>query len=149
MTDTSPSLAPLDVRIRLAALWIATMLVVAFVDIFQFYRADIREQVEAGHVLDFEIDELFMLAIVAYVTVPTLMIVLSIFLPHSANRITNLVVAVVFAVTIVGAAIGEWGYYLFASAVELGLLAAIFTLALKWTVRGTVAPALTSQDADY
>lgn len=149
MTATSLPLAPLDVRIRLAALWIATMLVVAFVDIFQFYRADIREQIEAGRVLDFEIGQLFMLAIVAYVTVPTLMIVLSILLPYRANRITNLVVAVVFAVTIVGAAIGEWGYYLFASAVEFGLLAAIFTLALRWTAHSTVAPALTNQDADY
>lgn len=133
MTDTSLPLAPLDARIRLAALWIATMLIVAFVDIFGFYRADIREQIEAGHILDFEIGQLFMLAIVVYVTVPTLMIVLSILLPYKANRITNIVVAFVFAVTIVGAAIGEWGYYLFASAVELGLLAAIITLALRWT----------------
>lgn len=148
MTATSLPLAPLDVRIRLAALWIATMLVVAFVDIFQFYRADVREQVEAGQVLDFEIGQLFLLAIVAYVTIPTLMIVLSIILPYRANRITNLVVSVVFAVTIVGAAIGEWGYYLFASAIELGLLAVIFVLALRWTVRSTVAPALNGQGAD-
>ncbi|WP_111721257.1 DUF6326 family protein [Homoserinimonas sp. OAct 916] len=139
MTNASLPLAPLDARIRLAALWTATMLIVAFVDIFGFYRHDIREQIEAGRVLDFEIDQVFMLAIVAYVIVPTLMIVLCTLLPYQANRITNLVVALIFAVTIVGAAIGEWGYYLFASAVELGLLAAIVTLALRWTVPATQA----------
>ncbi len=141
MADTASRLAPLDVRIRLAALWIATMLLVAFVDIFQFYRADIREQVEAGHVLNFEIGQFFMLAIVVYITVPTLMIALSVLLPYKANRISNIVIAVLFAVTIVGAAIGEWGYYLFASAVELGLLAAIVTLAFRWNVHSTVPPA--------
>lgn len=83
------------------------MLVVAFVDIFAFYRADIREQIGTGRILDFEIGQLFMLGIVIYVTVLTLMIVLSILLPHRANRIVNLVVAFIFAVTIVGAAVGE------------------------------------------
>ena len=143
MADTASRLAPLDVRIRLAALWIATVLLVAFVDIFQFYRPDIREQVEAGRVLNFEIGQSFMLAIVVYITIPTLMIVLSIFLPYKANRISNILIAVIFAVTIVGAAIGEWGYYLFASAVELGLLAAIVTLALKWNVHSSVTPTFT------
>ena len=148
MAATTHPLTHLDVRIRLSALWIATMLIVAFVDIFQFYRADVREQIAAGHILDFEISQPFMLAIVAYVTIPTLMIVLSTFLPYRANRITNMVVAVVFAATIVGAAIGEWGYYMFASAVELVLLAAIFTLALRWTARSTVVPASIGQSTD-
>lgn len=133
MTNASQPLAPLDVRIRLAALWTTTMLIVAFVDIFGLYRPDIRAQIEAGRMMDFEIGQFFLLGIVVYVTIPTLMIVLSIMLPRRANRIVNLVVAFILAVTIVGAAIGEWGYYLLASAVELGLLAVIVALALRWT----------------
>ena len=132
MANDFVPLAPLDVRIRLAALWTATMLIVAFVDIFQFYRADIRAQIEGGRIMDFEIGQGFMLAIVGYVIIPTMMIVLSVMLQRRANRIANIVVPLVFAVTIVGAAIGEWGYYLLASAVELGLLAIIVTLAVKW-----------------
>lgn len=133
MTNASLPLAPLDVRIRLAALWTTTMIIVAFVDIFGSYRLDIRQQIDAGKISGFEIDQFFMLGTIVYVIVPTLMIALSILLPHRSNRSTNVIVALIFALTIVGAAIGEWGYYLFASVVELGLLATIVTLAFKWT----------------
>lgn len=109
------------------------MLIVAFVDLFAWYRADLREQVDAGQVFGIEIGELFMVGIIVYAMIPTLMIVLSVMLRRRANRITNIVVAAIFAVTIVGAAIGEWAYYLLASVVELGLLAAIVVLSLKWT----------------
>lgn len=109
------------------------MLIVAFVDLFAWYRADLREQVDAGQVFGIEIGELFMVGIIVYAMIPTLMIVLSVMLRRRANRIVNIVVAAIFAVTIVGAAIGEWAYYLLASVVELGLLAAIVVLSLKWT----------------
>ena len=134
MTTSAAPLAPLDIRIRLAALWTATMMLVAFVDIFGFYRPDYREQIEAGRVFVFDIGQPFMLGIVIYVLIPTLMIALSLLLPPRANRITNLLVAPIFALTIVGAAIGEWGYYVLASGVELALLATIVTLSVKWAV---------------
>jgi len=133
-TSTSP-LAPVDTRIRLALLWTATMLLVAFVDIFGFYRPDYREQIEAGRVFVFDIGQPFMLGILIYVMIPTMMIALSVLLPHRSNRITNLIVAPVLALTIIGAAIGEWGYYLLASGVELAFLALIVTLSAKWSVR--------------
>ncbi|MBH0116877.1 hypothetical protein I6E52_08450 [Salinibacterium sp. NG253] len=134
MSTAAAPLPPLDTRIRLAALWTATMVLVAFVDIFGFYRPDYREQVEAGRVFVFDIGQPFMLGIVIYVMIPTLMIALSVLLPHRSNRLTNLIVAPVFALTIVGAAIGEWGYYVLASGVELALLATIVTLSVKWAV---------------
>jgi hypothetical protein len=134
MTTSAPPLAALDIRIRLAALWAATMMLVAFVDIFGFYRPDYREQIEAGRVFVFDIGQPFMLGIVLYVTIPVLMIALSVLLPYRANRITNLIVAPIFALTIVGAAIGEWGYYLLASGVELALLVIIVTLSAKWAL---------------
>lgn len=124
--------APLDIRIRLSALWTTTMILVAFVDIFAFYRADIRSQIESGRILDFEIGQPFMIGILLYVLLPTLMIALSVLLPQQANRALNIAVPAIFALTIVGAAIGEWGYYLLASAAELVLLAVIVVLSVRW-----------------
>lgn len=40
--------------------------------------------------------------------------------------------AVVYALSIVGGAIGEWSYYVLGSAVEVGLLAAIVYYAWSW-----------------
>jgi len=132
MTPDLETANPLDVRVRLSALWITTMLIVAFVDLFGLYRSDVREQIESGRILDFEIGQGFMLGIIAYVLVPTLMIAASILLPRRANQIANITVASIFAVTIVGAAIGEWAYYLLASVVELALLAVIVATSIKW-----------------
>lgn len=123
------------------------MLIVAFVDLFAWYREDLRAQVEAGQISGIEIGELFMVGIIVYAMIPTLMIVLSVMLPRRANRITNIVVAAIFAVTIVGAAIGEWAYYLLASVVELGLLAAIVVLAVKWAVPTLNAAAISPERA--
>lgn len=137
MTTHTSSLAPLDVRIRLAALWTATMALVAFVDIFGLYRPDFREQLEAGRVFVFDVGQPFLLGIMIYVMIPTLMIALSVLLPHRSNRITNLVVAPIFAFTVIGAAIGEWGYYVLASGVELVLLVIIVTLCARWAAPRT------------
>jgi len=71
MTSTRPSLAPLDARIRLAALWTSTVFIVAFVDIFSFYRPDNREQIEAGRAFVFEIGQPFLLGIVLSFTMTT------------------------------------------------------------------------------
>ncbi len=60
------------------------------------------------------------------------MVFLTLVLRPAACRITNLVLAVVYAVSIVGATIGETdAYYLFLTAVEVALLA------IDREVRGT------------
>lgn len=100
---------PMDTRTRLALAWTATMILVAFVDIFGFYRPDVREQIDAGRAFVFDIGEAFLFGVALYVTIPTLMIVLTVWLPRGALRVVTIAVAGLFALTIVGAAIGEWG----------------------------------------
>jgi len=35
---------PVDIRIKISALWIVTMFVFAYVDLFDFYRMDVLEE---------------------------------------------------------------------------------------------------------
>ena len=136
MTSTDPrSLRelPIDPRIRMAALWAATTLVVLFVDLFSLYRADVRARIEEGVMFVFDIDQAFLAVITVYGIIPSVMVYLAIALPRRANRIVNVVVAIVFGLTIVGSAVGEgWAYYLIGSAVELVLLALIVRSAMTW-----------------
>ncbi len=142
MTATIPSAAtpsvhgqaepPVDTRVRLAALWTTIMIIVAFVDIFSLYRADVRASIEAGQLFVFEIGEGFLLGVTMYVALPTLMIAASVLLPRRAVRALTFVIAPLFAVTIVGAALGEMGYYVLGSALELILLAVIMVIAVRW-----------------
>lgn len=48
------------------------------------------------------------------------------------NRTLNIALSVVYALTIVGGAIGEWSYYVLGSAVEVALLAAVAHYAWTW-----------------
>lgn len=53
-------------------------------------------------------------------------------LPHRANRIVNIVLPTLYDVTIIGTAIGEWGYYVFGSAIEVVLLALVIVHSVRW-----------------
>ena len=132
MTYPPRALNPLDTRLVVSSLWVATMLVVAFVDIFGLFRPDLRAQIESGTIYVFEIGPGFLLGAIIYVLIPTMMIPLSLMLPRRANRVTNISVASIFLVTIVGGAIGEWGYYVLGSAVEGLLLVGVIILATRW-----------------
>ena len=129
----------LDTRIVVSSLWVATMIAVAFVDIFGLFRPDIRAQIESGSIYVFEIGQGFLLGAIIYVLIPTLMIPLTLVLPRRANRLTNIIVASLFMVTIIGGAIGEWGYYVLGSAFEAILLVGVIVLAARWTKSALLA----------
>jgi hypothetical protein len=126
---------PVNVRIKLSALWAAMLFVFAYVDIFSLYRPDVRADIEAGQISAFQIGEGFLLAATAYILIPSLMVFASLVLRPNVNRITNIVLGVIYALTIVGGAIGEWGYYVLGSAVEVALLAGIVLYAWTWPRR--------------
>lgn len=122
----------LDPRLLVSSLWTATMIAVAFVDIFGLFRPDIRAQIENGTIYIFDIGPGFLLGATVYVLIPTLMIPLTLVLPRRGNRLTNVIVASVFLVTVIGGALGEWSYYVLGSAFEAVLLAGIIAVAASW-----------------
>jgi len=133
-----------DVKLVLSALWIAMLIVFAYVDIFGFFRADILRAALDGKVATtgITVDQVFLAFTTVYILVPTLMVVLSLVLRPRVNRIVNIVVALVYAVSIIASCIGEtWVYYLLGSAVEVAFLVAIVRTAWTWP-RTQVAPSL-------
>lgn len=127
--------ARIDVRVVLSALWIAMLIVFAYVDIFGFLRADVIDAARDGKVAatGVAVDQVFLVLTTAYVLIPTLMVVLTLVLRPRVNRIVNVVVALLYAVSVVASCIGEgWAYYLLGSAGEVVLLAAIVRTAWTW-----------------
>ena len=136
--------AQVDVKFILSALWIAMLFVFAYVDIFGLLRADVLNAALDGKVATtgFAINQGFLILTLIYILLPTLMVVLSLLLKPRVNRIINILVSVVYIITIIGAAIGEtWVYYLLGSLVEVILLVAIARAAWKWPPPQT-APSL-------
>lgn len=124
--------SPIDVRIRLAGLWATIMLIFAYVDLFSLYRPDFRAALDQGKVFVFDVGEPFLLGVTIYVILPSLMIYLSLVMPRKLNRAVSISLAAIYAVTIVGGAIGEWSYYVLGSAVEAVLLGIVIRNAWTW-----------------
>jgi hypothetical protein len=123
---------PVNVRVKISALWASMLFVFAYVDLFSLYRADVRADIAAGELGGFTIGQPFLLGTTAYIVIPALMVVGALVLRPRINRIVNIALSLVYALTIVGGAIGEWSYYLLGSAVEVALLAAVAYFAWTW-----------------
>ena len=126
---------PVDVKLVLSALWIAMLFVFAYVDIFASLRADVLKAALDGKVATtgFTVNQMFLTLTLIYILIPTLMVVLSLLLKPRVNRIVNIVVSLLYAITIVGAALGEtWAYYFLGSLIEVILLATIARTAWRW-----------------
>ena len=130
--ETKLERSHVNVRIKLSALWTSMLFVFAYVDLFSLYRPDFRADVEAGEIGGFTVNQSFLLGTTAYVVIPSLMVFLSLVLRPRVDRIANIALGVVYALTVIAGAIGEWSYFIFGSAVEVMLLAAIVYYAWTW-----------------
>jgi hypothetical protein len=126
-----------NVRIKLSALWTSMLFVFAYVDLFSLYRSDVRADLEAGEVSGFTVDQSFLLGTTIFVVVPSLMVFAALVLRPPVNRIVNIALGLVYALAIIAGAIGEWGYYVLGSAIEVALLAAIVYYAWAWPKAAT------------
>jgi hypothetical protein len=121
-----------NVRIKISALWASMLFVFVYVDLFSLYRPDFRADIAAGEIAGFTIGQGFLLGTTVYILIPSLMVFLALVLRPQINRIANIALSVVYALTIIGASIGEWSYFILGSAVEVGLLGAIVYYAWTW-----------------
>lgn len=131
----APTHEPLDRRLVLSGLWTSMLLVFAYVDIFGFFRADVINGALAGEVSGpgFAIDQTFLTLTTLYILIPSLMVAGCLLLPRRPNRLANLTLAPIYALTIVGGMLGEtWVYYLIGSCVELVLLVTVVRVAHRW-----------------
>ncbi len=124
----------INIKIKLSGLWATVMFLFAYVDIMGKYQPGHIEDIMAGEVGGFQINQVWILGVVIMMTIPSLMIFLSLILKPKVNRWTNIIVAILKIIVVVGSLfIGvSWAYYIFGSIVEIVLLSLIVVYAWKW-----------------
>lgn len=132
MTETKLAPFYVNVRIKISALWTSMLFVFAYVDLFSLYRPDVRADLEAGEVGGFTVNQSLLFGTTVYVLIPSLMVFGALVLRPRLDRIANIALSAVYALTIVAGAIDEWSYYILGSAIEIALLAAIVYYAWTW-----------------
>lgn len=124
------------VAVKLSALWASTMFMFAYVDIVSFYKPGVVRDILRGEVWEFDITQVWALGALALMTVPALMVFLSVGLRPAASRWANIVVAGLYIVVSLGNLAGEsWAYLYFGAAIEVALLVTIVRYAWTWPTR--------------
>ncbi|MGZ4468445.1 MAG: DUF6326 family protein [Nocardioidaceae bacterium] len=119
-------------RVKIAALWASMLFIFVYVDLFTFYRPDVRADIEAGKVAGFTIGQAYLLGVTVFIALPSLMLFLSLVLPPRIGRISNIVLAGVYILAIAVSAVGEWNYFILGSVLEVALLVGIVYYAWTW-----------------
>jgi hypothetical protein len=124
---------PVPVRVKLSALWVVTMFLYVYVDIFAFFKPGTIDDILVGRVWEFDITQGWTLGALALTTIPALMVFLSMSLPPAEARWANVGIASVYLLVSIGNAVGEtWAFYWLGSAVEAALLLLIIRQAWSW-----------------
>jgi len=124
------------VQAKLAAAWTSFMFLYIYVDHLGLYKPGHVDGILNGLIWKFDVSATLLTIILVSVSIPALMVVLSMTLPARANRATNLVVATLyipFSVFTAAGATWEWAaFYGLSIGIEVLLLAFILRSAWTW-----------------
>ena len=120
-----------DVRIILSALWIAVEFLYQQGDMQRIYSGDFKPgEIDLGGMMTPEM--LWMISAIT-MTVPVIMIILSLILPQNANRWVNIIIAIFFFVyTLIGIGKYPGAYDKFLLAVSMAANVLTVWYAWKW-----------------
>lgn len=135
MTDrTTLSDTPVPIRLKLAGLWASIMFCYIYADYFQLFRKGHIEEMNQGLMQPMgEATQGVLLGVSVMMSIPSLLIALSLLLPAPLARWSNVLFGLVFtgimALTNVGGA--PWFYQYF-SVLEMAMTLYVAWLAWRW-----------------
>ncbi len=119
--------------VKLAGLWGAVMFMYIYVDIIGFFKPGTIADILVGKVWIYNIDQTWLLLSLTLMTLPVIMVCVSLMLPAKRNRYANIALGAFHIVIAFGFASGEINaYYVFGTIVEVIILAMIIWTAWKW-----------------
>jgi hypothetical protein len=129
----------IGVRSKISALWIAVLFLFAYGDILGFFQPGQIEEVITGEISGIEITQIFLFAASVYVAIASVMVFLSLVLKPTVNRWANIVLPILYIVSVVASVIGGSAYFYFLSVVESALLLLIIRYAWTWPKQEGIA----------
>lgn len=122
-----------NIKLKLALLWVSFMLLYIYVDYFSLFMPGKISDIQKGKVYVFEISQGFIFTALFLAIIPMLMISATVTLPAKICRLVNLIVAIIHIPYMLFNLAGEaWVHMIFAAVVEVVLLCIIIRLAYKW-----------------
>jgi hypothetical protein len=139
---------PMSVRAKLAAAWTSFMFLDAYVDILNFFTPGTIEDILDGRVFEFALSQTFSTTALTLMAIPIFMVVLSITLPATVNRLANLIVASLYVPVTAFNVLGESWLFFYGLGVALELILLVLILRYAWTWPRTVPSATMATGPD-
>lgn len=132
--NTALQNTPIDVKIKLAGLWTATMFCYLYGDYFELYVPGKLSSMLDGKILPLgAVTQEILLGTSLMLAVQAVMVFLSLVMTPTLNRWVNVVSGLLFAaIVLVVITQGGWKFYRLLGAVEIALLLGIVWQAWRW-----------------
>ena len=137
------------VQAKLAAAWTSFMFLYIYVDILNFYKPGVVDGILVGLIWKFDISSTLLTIFLVSVSLPAMMVWLSMTLPARVNRATNLVIAsllIPYSMFNAAGATWEWAAF-YGLSIGLEVLLLAFILRSAWTWLRTSSPSTPFQGA--
>ncbi|MCD4710984.1 MAG: DUF6326 family protein [Bacteroidales bacterium] len=125
-----------NVKVKLALLWVALMFFYVYNDIFSMYQPGHVANLVEGHLEGVQFTQILLIGVAALMAFPSFMVLLSLILKARANRIVNIVVGIFHVLVLLGTQfVGEgetWFYWRLNELLEALFLVLIIWTAWKW-----------------
>ena len=124
----------IDVKLKLAALWIVLMFCYTYADILGFYAPGNLEELISGEIAGIQMTQELLLGSALLMVVPSIMIFLSLALNAKANRFVNMLAGIGYIAVLVSTFFTgrNPAYYLLFASVKAVLLVLIVWHGWKW-----------------
>ena len=123
----------INVKMKLAALWVAMMLLYIYADILSLFRPGQIDEMIKGLMGPFPVTQRSLLVASILMIIPAVMVFLSLTLKPKIDRWVNITLGVIYTVVNISNLIAEtWAYYLFFGVIEIVITLLIVCYAWKW-----------------
>ena len=127
----------INVKIKLSALWVTLMFFYLYADVLSFYQPGFIEDIITGEVVGIQINKLFLLGAAILLSIPSVMVFLSLTLKAKANRRANIILGIFHAGVLlttmfIPVEIETYAHHIFYLIVEAVFIVLIVRYAWKW-----------------
>jgi hypothetical protein len=125
-----------NVKVKLALLWVALMFLYIYNDVFSMYQPGHVAELFEGHLEGVQFNQTLLLGGAVLMALPSIMVLLSIILKARVNRLVNIILGIFHILILIGTQFvgdGEtWYYWRFNELLEALFLVLIIWTAWKW-----------------
>ncbi|MCP4413128.1 MAG: hypothetical protein GY808_11265 [Gammaproteobacteria bacterium] len=131
-----------NVKVKLALLWVALMFLYVYNDIFSMYQPGHIADLFEGHMEGVHFTQTLLIGAAILMAFPSFMVLLSLILKARMNRIVNIIVGIFHILVLLGTQfVGEgetWFYWRFYELLEALFLVLIIWTAWRWPTSGSI-----------